>query len=186
MRIITGSARGTRLSTPAGDDITRPTSEKVKEAVFSMIQFDLEGRSVLDLFAGTGQMGLEALSRGASKAVFCDTSSEAVELIKDNARKTHLFESCRVLRTDYKELVRSFRGREKFDIVFLDPPYRSGFAPDALKKLSEAELLTDGALVICETDSPEPITYDGFTVKRFNRYGIVYITLLEKERTDID
>ena len=124
MRIITGSARGTRLETPEGLD-TRPTAERVKEALFSMIQFEIDGKRVLDLFGGSGQLGLEALSRGAWKATFVDASKEAVETIKTNAKKTKLFDRCVILNTDYKAFIRGAAGKERFDIIFLDPPYAS-------------------------------------------------------------
>ncbi|MBQ2998905.1 MAG: RsmD family RNA methyltransferase, partial [Clostridia bacterium] len=121
MRIITGSARGTKLLTLDGLN-TRPTAERAKEAIFSKLQFDLEGRSVLDLFAGSGQMGLEALSRGASHAVFCDKARESVEIITKNAEKTRLKEKCTILCTDHADCVRRMAMMNKqFDIVFLDP-----------------------------------------------------------------
>ena len=124
MRIITGSARGTKLETLEGLE-TRPTTERVKEAVFSMIQFEIEGRRVLDLFGGSGQMGLEALSRGAQVCTFVDRNPQAVAVIKRNAQKTHLYEKCRVLNADWASFVRGLRG-EQFDVVILDPP-RSGW-----------------------------------------------------------
>ena len=121
MRIITGTARGTRLQTLDGD-ATRPTAERVKEAIFSMIQFDLTDATVLDLFAGSGQLGLEALSRGAEKAHLIDKSADAVAIIKANAQKTHLWERCRLVLSDYAEYLRVSKGKQKFDFVFLDPP----------------------------------------------------------------
>lgn len=181
MRIITGSARGTKLITLSGEDITRPTTEIVKEALFSMIQFDIEGRRVLDLFAGSGQLGLEALSRGAASATFSDLSREACEVVKKNAQKTHLYEKCRVLNNDYKAVIRGFRGREKFDIVFLDPPYDSGFVQDAIERLKREDALANGALIICESNIPQPYETEGFRVKKFSRYSKTYITVLEME-----
>ncbi len=181
MRIITGSARGTRLQTLDGEEVTRPTAERVKEALFSMIQFDLEGRRVLDLFAGSGQLGLEALSRGAASATFGDLSREACEIIKKNAQKTKLYEKSRVLNTDYKAVIRGCQGREKFDIVFLDPPYDSDFLEDALARLLRADVLAEGAIVVCESNRPSPIAAKGLVEKRFARYSKTYITLLIKE-----
>ena len=130
MRIITGSARGARLITLEGD-ATRPTGERVKEAVFSMIQFEIEGRRALDLFGGSGQLGLEALSRGAESAVIIDCAPEAVEIIKTNAKTTRLFDRCRISQMEYEPFLRRASGRERFDIIFLDPPYKSGFMPRA-------------------------------------------------------
>ncbi|HAZ19828.1 MAG TPA: 16S rRNA (guanine(966)-N(2))-methyltransferase RsmD, partial [Clostridiales bacterium] len=109
MRIITGTARGIRLESPRGDAV-RPTTEIAKEGLFSSIQFEMEGRRVLDLFAGSGQLGLEALSRGAALAVFVDSSAAAVDLVKKNARKAGLFERCRVLHTDYAAYLKGFSG----------------------------------------------------------------------------
>ena len=155
MRIITGSARGTRLVTAEGEN-TRPTSDKVKEAVFSMIQFDVEGRNVLDLFAGSGQMALEALSRGAEKATLVDSSREAAACIEENAKKTHLSGRCRIVNNTYTSYLRAAAGREKYDLIFLDPPYDSGMLPKALRALAEGELAAPGATLVCETDCDIP------------------------------
>lgn len=151
MRIITGTARGTKLMTLEGVS-TRPTAERVKEAVFSMLQFELEGRAVLDLFAGSGQMALEALSRGAARATLIDASREANAVIMENAKKTHLFDRCRISCADWATFVRGAAGREKYNIVFLDPPYADGILPDVLGKLAEADLLAPDAAVVCETE----------------------------------
>ena len=152
MRIITGTARGIKLTTLEGDT-TRPTAERVKEAVFSMIQFEIEGRTVLDLFAGSGQLALEALSRGAAKATVIDASRDAMNVIMDNAKKTRLFDRCRISCADYASFIRGAQGREKYDIVFLDPPYGAGLMPEALRKLDRGELFATGAVIVCETDN---------------------------------
>ena len=119
MRIITGSARGAKLETLEGLE-TRPTSERVKEAVFSMIQFEVEGRQVLDLFGGSGQMALEALSRGAEKATIVDNNPQAVNVIKKNAKHTGLYEKTVVLNSDFRSFIRGNKGKMAFDIIFLD------------------------------------------------------------------
>lgn len=150
MRIITGSARGTKFTTLEGD-ATRPTTDKVKEALFSMIQFDIEGRAVLDLFAGSGQLGLEALSRGAARGTFIDESRAAVDVIIDNAKKTHLFDRCRVSVSGAVPFLKSAAGRETYDIVFLDPPYASGLLKESLALLPS--ILAPGASVVCECDT---------------------------------
>ena len=150
MRIITGSARGTKLTTLEGD-ATRPTTDKVKEALFSMIQFDIEGRAVLDLFAGSGQLGLEALSRGAVRGTFIDESRAAVDVIIDNAKKTHLFDRGRVSVSGAVPFLKSAAGRETYDIVFLDPPYASGLLKESLALLPS--ILAPGASVVCECDT---------------------------------
>ncbi len=181
MRIITGSARGTKLITLDGEEVTRPTTERVKEALFSMIQFDIEGRRVLDLFAGSGQLGLEALSRGAAIATFADIDRNACEIIKKNAQKTKLYEKSRVLNTDYKAVIRGCQGREKFDIVFLDPPYADGLVEDAIARMLRADILSDYAMIICESDRETPFSAEGFVEKRFVKYSKTYITLLVRE-----
>lgn len=178
MRIITGKARGVRLATLEGI-ATRPTTEKVKEAVFSMIQFDIEGRRVLDLFAGSGQMALEALSRGAKNAVLVDASKEAAEIIRKNALKTKLFSDARVIVNDYKLAIRQLAG-EKFDIVFIDAPYAAKLTGDALQRLCDAELLTDGATVICESDDDKTFENETLTLFKQAHYGRVYITVYKK------
>jgi 16S rRNA (guanine(966)-N(2))-methyltransferase RsmD len=180
MRIITGSARGAKLETLDGIE-TRPTAERVKEAIFSMIQFEIDGKRVLDLFAGSGQMGLEALSRGALKATFVDASREAADIVKNNAKKTGLFERSVVLATDYKAFIRGNVGRARFDIVFLDPPYESDFVEDAIERLKRADMLEEGCVIICESDRKEPFSSEGFVLRRHARYGKIYVTVLEKQ-----
>ena len=139
MRIITGSARGTRLASLEGE-ATRPTAERVKEAIFSSIQFDIEGRSVLDLFAGSGQLGLEALSRGATSAMFVDSSADAMTIVKANAKKTGFFDCSRFLISDYRSYLRKATGRDGYHLIFLDPPYALGLIPDALRRILAAKL----------------------------------------------
>ena len=183
MRIITGTARGVRLETLDGDDITRPTGEKVKEALFSMIQFEIDGARVLDVFSGSGQLALEALSRGASYAVMGDVSPEAVAVIRKNALKTKLAGNTRILNVDYKTLIKGLEKREKFNIVFLDPPYNTDLLHDSLKLIAEREVRSDilapNAIVICESDSPEPKACEGLVQRRFAKYGRVFVTVLE-------
>ncbi|MCD8311888.1 MAG: 16S rRNA (guanine(966)-N(2))-methyltransferase RsmD [Firmicutes bacterium] len=152
MRIITGEAKGRRLETLDGEE-TRPTSERVKEAMFSMIQFDIEGRRVLDLFGGSGQLALEALSRGAEYAVIIDSNPAAAEVIKRNAKSTRLDARCRVSATEYDAFLKYAAGRESFDIIFLDPPYKSGFIPRALSLIDSGKIAKPTSLLICEYDS---------------------------------
>jgi 16S rRNA (guanine(966)-N(2))-methyltransferase RsmD len=180
MRIITGTARGTRLETLEGD-ATRPTAERVKEALFSMIQFDIEGRSVLDLFAGSGQLGLEALSRGAEKATFIDRSTDAVNIIKRNAQKTRLYNRCVITGSDWASFIRGTAGRERYGIIFIDPPYADNLTGEVLLRLAEADLIADHAMIICESGSDTEYEIAGLTVLRSNKYGKVYIKLLTKE-----
>lgn len=145
MRVITGTARGRRLLEPKGRDI-RPTTDMVKEAVFNILQNDIEGRRVLDLFAGTGQLGVEALSRGAREAVFADTSDAAVKLVRENLTRCGL--AARVERADAHALI----GPEgKFDLIFLDPPYDSGLLDEVLQKIVQVDILADGGIIVCES-----------------------------------
>ena len=137
MRIITGTARGMKLETLDGEEIIRPTSDRVKEGLFSAIQFDIAGKRVLDLFAGSGQLALEALSRGADSAVIIDESEKAVEIIKTNAKKTNLMKKCRIARQDYSEYLKSANNREKFGLIFLDPPYSKDIPGEVLKNCAE-------------------------------------------------
>lgn len=180
MRIITGTARGTRLETLEGD-ATRPTAERVKEALFSMIQFDIEGRNVLDLFAGSGQLGLEALSRGAEKATFVDRNTDAVNIIKRNAQKTKLFGRCVITGSDWAAFIRGTAGRERYGIIFIDPPFAEKLTGEVLKRLAEADLIADHAMIICESGSDEEYEIPGLKTVRFNKYGKIYIRLLTKE-----
>ena len=182
MRIITGKAKGVRLKTLEGDT-TRPTAERVKEAVFSMIQFDLEERSVLDLFAGSGQMALEALSRGAAEATLVDKSAEAVAIIKENAAKTKLSDKCTVYRSDYLDFIRRFSGKQ-YDIVILDPPYALKMYAPALRALVKADMLKPTTLIICE--SGEEQVFDGdselaslFSIEKQTRYSKTFITVFK-------
>lgn len=179
MNIITGSARGTKLQTLEGE-ITRPTLQRAKEVIFSAIQFDIEGREVLDLFAGSGQMGLEALSRGAAHAVLVDRSSEAFAVIKANAQKTHLYKNCRIVESDYAEYLRGAkRGGAKFSLVFVDPPYGSGLLAPALKALYDNGVLTDTATVCAEWEkdtlfTEEPSLQRMYEVSKIYKSGRIY------------
>ena len=171
MRILTGSAKGKKLVSLEGD-ATRPTSERIKEAVFSSIQFDVEGRRVLDLFAGSGQMGLEALSRGAERATFIDLSREAMDIVKQNARATGFFDVSHFLVSDWRNYIRKASGREQFDLVFVDPPYAMECCADAAAYLAERELIIPGAIVVLESGEEE-ISLDD---KRLSGYRVIKST----------
>ena len=180
MRIIAGKANRKALITLPGEEITRPTIERVKEGMFSAIQFDIAGRRVLDLFSGCGQIGLEAISRGADSAVLIDASVEAVDIIKTNAKNTGLMKQCRISRMDYSEYLKSAANKEKFDLVFLDPPYAKDMKAEILKKLIRANILNDGAIVVCETNvdfcEEDEMVYT-LTFKKKYRYGKVFVTM---------
>ncbi len=181
MRIITGKSKGIRLKTLEGD-ATRPTSERVKEAVFSMLQGDIEDREVLDLFSGSGQMALEALSRGAVHAVLVDKSPQAIRIITENAEKTRLVEGCTIIKDEYLSFIRRNKGR-RFDIIFLDPPYAAGFYQPALNAMLENEMLKPTTMIICESGE-EGIFGDDkelaekFIVIKQSRYSKTFITIL--------
>ena len=190
MRITTGIAKGKRLLTLEGNE-TRPTSERVKQAIFSSIQFDIEGRRVLDLFAGSGQMGLEAMSRGAETAMFIDASPDAMEIIKKNATATGFFRSCRFLISDYRNYIRKASGRDRWNLIFIDPPYHLSCAGEALDRILKADIAADGALIVCECGSPDLFLGHEEIAPRFEilkeaRYSVSYVTILKllpKEET---
>ena len=181
MRIITGKAKGIRLKTLEGE-ATRPTTERVKESVFSMLQFDLEGREILDLFAGSGQMGLEAVSRGAAHAVLVDQSKDAIKVIQENVTKTRMTAECTVWQGAAADYIRRNTGR-KFDIVFLDPPYASKLYTSTLRALADADMLKPSTILICESDTEGILQDDTATAELFEiyktaRYGKIVITVL--------
>lgn len=172
IRIITGEAKGKKLKTREGDE-TRPTSERIKEAMFSSIQFDVEGRRVLDLFGGCGQLGLEAISRGAVGAMFVDSSAEAIALIKDNAKTVGCFDRCRYLCSDWRNYLRKAGGKEKFSLIFIDPPYAAQCCTEAVEKILERDLALPGALFVLESGQ-EKIDFSSdarFEVQKQTSYG---------------
>ncbi len=182
MRIITGRARGVQLVTLEGE-MTRPTSERAKEAIFSRLQFDIAGRRVLDLFAGSGQMGLEAVSRGAANAVLVDQSKEAIAVIRKNAEKTKLAEDCTIVCADFAEFLRGRRGKDPFDIVFIDPPYPMNACRAAVEAILEARLLKPYGILVLESAEPDPLGVDTplaarFEVLKATRYGKACVTIL--------
>ncbi len=179
MRVITGVARGKRLITVSGNDIVRPTGERVKEALFSSIQFDIEGRRVLDLFAGSGQLGIEALSRGAASAVFVDINDASLNAVKKNLDTTGLSHLAEIYKSDYQSF--AIRCKSQFDIAFLDPPYKAGLLEDAVLKI--APLVSDYGKIICEhpSDLKMPQQIADFAVTKTYRYGKTVITVYIKE-----
>lgn len=178
MRVITGRCRGMKLRTLDGL-ATRPTAERVKEAMFSAIQFEIEGRKVLDLFAGTGQLGIEALSRGASHAVFVDAGKDAIAVIRENLQKTQLNQISTILQSE--AIAYLDRCREKFGIILLDPPYQSGLLNSALKKISEIDILTQSGIIICEYPADQPPRIpEGLELSRSYRYGKTGVALLRR------
>lgn len=178
MRVITGSARGRVLETLPGEDV-RPTTDRVKEAMFSIVQFELEGRRILDLFAGSGQLGIEALSRGAAYATFVDSSRDSVACVKNNLLKTGLKANSSVVQADSLTYIRT--SRETFDIAFLDPPYGKGILQAALPLV--AKRMSDGGVIICEHPKGEemPQQAEDFDIFRTYKYGKTTLTVYRKK-----
>ena len=181
MRIITGKARGVKLLTLDGLD-TRPTSERSKEAIFSMLQFEIQDKIVLDLFAGSGQMGLEALSRGASRVYLVDRGRGACDIIKKNIEKSRLTDGCIALCEDSLSFLKKQSGVEKFDIVFLDPPYATNLINDALDLLAEKNLINEAAYIVCESDRFDILSEKNsnkFETIKTMKHGIAHISVLK-------
>ena len=181
MRVITGSARGRRLRTLEGSDV-RPTTDRVKEAVFSVIQFDIEGRRILDLFAGSGQMGIEALSRGACEAVFVDNSPRSVEVVRENLRTCGMTKAAVVVQGDAQSYLAPRAGRAEFDFAFLDPPYGKGILQSVLGTV--ASVMKPAGVIICESPADEvlPDHVEGFKADRQYRYGKIKVTFYRASR----
>lgn len=178
MRVITGKAKGRKLKTLEGNDV-RPTTDKVKEAVFSAIQFELEGARVIDLFSGSGQMGIEALSRGAEYAVFTDISKRSLDVTRENIENTGFLQQSRLINTDGIGFLQT--ASEKFDIAILDPPYRHGLIEKALPHLHR--VMNDGGIIICEHEKELVLSdCEGFSVRKQYNYGKISVTLLSAEK----
>lgn len=179
MRVITGKARGVSLKTPEGLK-TRPTADRVKEALFSIIQFDIPGAKVLDLFGGTGQLGIEALSRGASSAIFVDQWDGACKLIRENLQRTKLASDGKVVCTDYMSYLR--RCNEQFDIIFLDPPYAEVFLENALYEITEIDILRYGGIIVTERPLGKELLWDNpcYSRSKDYKYGKTLLTIFMK------
>ena len=180
MRVITGKARGVVLKTPDGLK-TRPTADRVKEALFSIIQFDIPNARVLDLFGGTGQLGIEALSRDAKSAVFIDEQEEACRLIRENLKRTKLESYAKVIRSDYATFLKNCH--ETFDIILLDPPYKEKFLENALKLITEIDILQSGGIIVTERPVGKELLceFPGYLRSRDYKYGKTLLTLYRKE-----
>lgn len=179
MRVITGTARGRRLLELEGME-TRPTTDRVKEGLFSALQFEIEGRRVLDLFAGTGQLGIEALSRGAASAVFVDRRADAVKLIRENLKTTGLGEQARVVAGDSMEFLTT--ARERFDLIFLDPPYEAGLLETAISHIARFDILRPHGIIVAESPAGRslPALDAPYALSRTYRYGKIGLTLYRR------
>ena len=176
MRVISGTCRGRKLLEPEGKAV-RPTTDQVKEALFNIIQFDIEGRKALDLFAGTGQLGIEALSRGAAECVFVDSARDSVRLVQENLRRCGL--AARVIQCDALGFLKT---REKFDLVFLDPPYGTGLDARAMEAVKEFDILSKGGIMICESrpEAELPDIPAEYGSTRTYRYGKIKLTVVTR------
>ena len=176
MRIISGTARGLKLQSPEGLD-TRPTLDNVKEAIFSMLFLKCRGARVLDLFAGSGALGIEALSRGAQSAVFVDANPKACSVIKANLEKARLSENADVFGMDAAKYLH--REQEGFDIIFLDPPYALGLYDEVLELIYARKLLTPDGVIVCEFDNGINVDIKNYRLLKDKRYGRVCVSILE-------
>ena len=179
MRVISGSARGTKLESLEGLS-TRPTIDRVKEGIFSSIQFVVPGARILDLFAGSGQMGIECLSRGATKGVFVDSNRDAVNVVIKNIKACNLFDKARVVNMTAQDYLGSCK--DEFDIIFLDPPYNMGILDEILEKVYQ--ITAPGGIIIAESELGwKPATeIDGLEMVKQYKYGKVFVTKFQKER----
>lgn len=180
MRVISGKARGVVLKTPEGM-ATRPTADRVKEALFSIIHFDLPGARVLDLFGGTGQLGIEALSRGAKAAVFVDDSETACRLIRENVNRAKFSAYAKVVRADYLSFLKNCT--ERFDIILLDPPYGEVFLEKSLKMITEIDILQSRGIIVTERPLGKELPWDfpGYIRSKDYKYGKTVLTLYRRE-----
>lgn len=184
MRVISGKSRGKKLISLKGDN-TRPTLDRVKEALFNKIQFNIQDAVVLDLFAGTGALGVEALSRGAKEVTFCDKVPEAIQVIKQNITSTNNLEKSIIINKDYKEVIEKVSKQNKrFDIIFLDPPYKTNLAIESLQKIIMSDLLTEDGIVVIETDDinkeKEILKIEKIEIFDKRKYGSVWLIFIRK------
>ena len=184
MRVVAGKAKGVVLKTPEGLK-TRPTADRVKEAMFSIIQFDLPGARVLDLFGGTGQLGIEALSRGAQHVDFVDMQDSACKLIRENLRRTKLSDMARVIRSDYLTFLKSCE--HKYDIILLDPPYAEEFLENSLKLITEIDILQTNGIIVAErpADKILPDAFSGCLRYRDYKYGKTFLTVYRMDGVEV-
>ncbi len=179
MRVITGTARGRKLKTLEGLD-TRPTTDRIKESIFNIIQFEIPGRKILDLFGGSGQMAIEALSRGAESAVIVDASTAATKIIAENVKTCGFEKQTNVITGDFSNFLSTTK--EKFDVIFLDPPYRENFLVRAINKICDIDILTDSGIIVCESarETVMPDVTEPYTKGREYLYGKSKITVYRR------
>jgi 16S rRNA (guanine(966)-N(2))-methyltransferase RsmD len=181
MRIISGSARGLKLKAPEGLK-TRPTTDRIKESLFNILAPYLLDCRFLDLFSGSGAIGLEALSRGAEKAVFVDSGEESISVIKHNVTAARLMQNAEIMRCDVATAIERLASKgEKFDLIFMDPPYNKALADMAVKKIAECDILAEDGFIVAEqsTDEAEPVA-EGMEVYRIKDYKITKMIFIRK------
>ncbi len=185
LRIISGKARGTKLNTLEGIE-TRPTLDRVKESLFNILQNRIYASKILDLFAGSGAIGLELLSRGAKEAILCDNSYKAVQIIKENVIKTHFEDQTKIINNDYKNTLDMLKD-EKFDIIFLDPPYESQFDIQAIKIIIDNDMLSKEGIIILETDNEkekkemlDKLDINVYDLRSYGRVSLFFLNRKEK------
>lgn len=185
VRVISGSARGLKLNTP-GDDRVRPTTDRVKESMFNIVQDWVYDSQVLDLFAGSGALGIEALSRGASQAVFCDNSLDSIKIIKSNIEKAKVVDRSQIVSGDFKRCLRDMEAKnQSFDMIFVDPPYYKGLFEEVLDTIRSCKILKKDGIVIVEHDAKRPIgQVEGLEVYKEKKYGITMLTFYCLEDDD--
>lgn len=181
MRVISGTAKGIRLDSLEGNN-TRPTLDRVKEALFNILQNDIREANVLDLFSGSGALAIEALSRGAKSCTLCDKSNEAIKIIKKNLEKTKLQENAIIVKNDYMKTLQSLKQKDKFDIIFIDPPYAADIATNAINVIMELDLLSENGIIVLETDDEkrelenlEKINVNVYDLRKYGRVKLIFL-----------
>lgn len=184
MRVISGTARGKKLNSLEGVN-TRPTLDRVKEALFNILQFNIKNSNILDLFSGSGALAIEALSRGANKAVVCDNSREAINVINKNIEATRCKDKVQIINKDYVEVLNALEKKgEEFNIIFLDPPYKTDYIYISIEKILEYNLLAKDGIIVAETDDKNKIEQlkkiQNIEIYDIRKYGIVHIVFIRK------
>lgn len=180
MRIISGKLKGCKID---GFDLdgTRPTMERVKESLFAMIQNDLNESNVLDLFAGSGNLGIEAISQGAKKATLVDYNAKAIKVIRKNMDTLNINQSINVICSDYKMAIKKLKNNNKFDVIFLDPPYKTDFIEKSIEEITKCNILNDSGIIVCESSVLDKIIYPNiYTAIKEKKYGDKYVVILKK------
>lgn len=181
MRVVSGSARGTKLLSLEGDH-TRPTIDRVKEAMFSMIQNEIYAARVLDLFSGSGALGIEAISRGAEHADFVELNAKANQMVKQNIEKCHFKDKTQVYQQDVNQFLAK-QGPQSYDLILLDPPYQKGFVKKTFDRIVQYDILKINGIILLEhhrQDEEATMTYEGLERIKNKHYGIVGVSVFRR------